>query len=100
MRRRKYQVQMETPLGRRAGMMEVEIENHVVTGYLDVLSHAEPIAGSIQEGGRCCLTGRLITLLNVIPYTATGQITMDSVELLLTGGRNVFRLTGTPIQEP
>lgn len=99
MLRRKYDVQMRTPLGSRSGTLEVEIEKGRVTGSLDVLKHAEPIEGSIDEAGTCCLRGKMITLMSTIPYTATGQMTMDSLELFLRGGRNVFHMTGTPVQE-
>lgn len=99
MSRRKYSILMHTPIGGRAGTLEIQIERNKVRGYLDVLKHSEPFEGNIDENGNCCISGRLITLMNVIPYTATGQIAQDSLDLFLKGGQNVFYVTGTISKE-
>ncbi|MGM9521756.1 MAG: hypothetical protein ACI3VB_04680 [Oscillospiraceae bacterium] len=99
MLRRKYIIQMRTPLGNRSGTLEVQIEKDTVKGYLDVLKHSEPFEGCIDEDGHCCISGKLITLMNIIPYTATGRITLDSLDLSLKGGRNIFSVTGTIFRE-
>ncbi len=91
---RKYRILMQTPIGDRAGTLEVQIEQNKIHGYLDMLNHSEPFVGSIDEEGCCCIRGRLITLMNTIPYTASGHITPDSLHLLLKGGRHLFPITG------
>ena len=90
---------MQTPLGSRSGTLEVQIENSQIRGHLDVLKHLEPFEGNIDENGYCSISGTLVTLMSSIPYTATGQITPDSVRLSLKGGRNLFPITGTIDQE-
>ncbi|MGN0799910.1 MAG: hypothetical protein ACI4NU_05700 [Christensenellales bacterium] len=97
--KRKYQIQMRTPLGNRTGTLEVQIEKNIIKGHLDVLKHLEPFEGNIDENGHCSINGRLVTLMSAIPYTATGQITPDSLHLSLKGGRNLFPITGTVCQE-
>ncbi|MGM9618881.1 MAG: hypothetical protein ACI3W8_03435 [Oscillospiraceae bacterium] len=99
MLRRKYHIQMRTPLGERAGTLEVQIEKDRVRGYLDVLKHLEPFEGNIDESGHCSISGTLVTLMSTIPYTAAGQITADSLHLTLKGGRNRFCVTGTVFRE-
>ncbi len=99
MLRRKYRIQMQTPLGNRSGTLEVQIEKDKIKGHLDVLKHLEPFEGSIDENGRCSISGILVTLMSSIPYTAAGQITPDSLHLSLKGGRNLFPITGTICQE-
>lgn len=97
--RRKYHIQMQTPLGSRSGTLEVQIEKNKIRGHLNVLKHLEPFEGSIDENGYCSISGTLVTLMSSIPYTATGQITPDSLRLSLKGGRNLFPITGTIDQE-
>ncbi|MGN0314247.1 MAG: hypothetical protein ACI4EG_05600 [Fusicatenibacter sp.] len=99
MLRRKYQIQMKTPLGTRTGTMDIQIDKGKLRGHLDVLKRAELLEGNIDENGYCSISGTLVTLMSSIPYTATGQITPDSLCLSLTDGRNVFLLTGTLCQE-
>ncbi|MGN0203534.1 MAG: hypothetical protein ACI4BB_03250 [Coprococcus sp.] len=99
MLKRKYQIVMQTPIGGRAGTLEIQIEQNTISGYMNLLKRSEPFEGSIDENGYCSIRGKLITLMNTIPYTATGQITMDSLDLSLQGGRNRFSVKGTVIKE-
>ena len=48
---RKYRILMQTPIGDRAGTLEVQIEQNKIHGYLDMLNHSEPFVGSIDEEG-------------------------------------------------
>lgn len=95
MLRRKYHIQMQTPLGSRAGTLEVQIDEDKVRGYLNVLKNLNPFEGTIDENGYCSIRGTLVTLMSSIPYTATGQITPNSLSLSLKGGRNLIPITGT-----
>ena len=97
--RRNYQIQMQAPLGSRSGTLEVQIEKNRIRGYLNVLKHLEPFEGNIDENGYCSISGMLVTLMNTIPYTATGQITPESLELSLKGGTNLFSVTGIACRE-
>ncbi|MGN1191391.1 MAG: hypothetical protein ACI4S0_01860 [Dorea sp.] len=97
MLKRKYNILMETPIGDRPGTMEVQIEYGQVNGCLNVLEHSETFEGEIDEQGNCCISGKIITLLNTIPYTATGRIETDTLELALKGKKNIFNITGTRI---
>lgn len=75
-------------------MLEVQIERDRATGRLEILKHREPFDGSVDADGYCRITGRLVTLMQTIPYTATGRMMPDSLSLRLEGGRNIFRITG------
>lgn len=94
MLKRKYHILMHTPIGDRAGTLEIQIDRDKVNGYLNVLKHAEPFEGWIDENGYCHIKGKLITLMNTIPYTATGQILPESLTLSLNGGRSIYNMTG------
>ncbi|MGN0986090.1 MAG: hypothetical protein ACI4OU_06295 [Candidatus Enterenecus sp.] len=92
--KRTYRVLMRTPIGDRWGTMEVQIERNRATGRLNILKRTEPFDGSVDENGDCRLTGRLVTLTQTIPYTATGRILPDSLQLRLEGGRHMFPMMG------
>lgn len=64
--RRKYHIQMQTPLGNRAGTLEVQIEENKIRGHLDVLKHLEPFEGNIDKNGYCSISGTLVTLMSSI----------------------------------
>lgn len=99
MRTGTYQIRMQTPMGERTGTMEVQFEGGSISGRLNLLQHSEPFEGSIGPDGACRISGRLITLMSTIPYTATGRITPEAVELSLQGGRSCFAVTGTACNE-
>lgn len=81
--KRKYHIQMKTQLGIRNGFLEIEIENQTVNGYIHILNHLQSFQGTIDQYGQCTINGWLVTLLNHIPYTATGTISSQSLSLCL-----------------
>lgn len=92
---RKYQVCMHTTIGQRYGTMDVQIEGHAIRGLLNLLQHSEAFFGKIDEVGNCIFSGRMITPMQIIPYTAKGKLTENSLALSLTSGKNAFEMTGS-----
>lgn len=90
-----YNVCMQTPIGKRYGCMNVQAENGRISGTLDILQHSETFCGTIDEGGICEFTGKIITLIHTMPYVATGTITEDSLNISLKCGKSIFELTGS-----
>jgi len=52
----------------------------------------------IDSGGHCRISGNLSTLMQRIPYTATGTIG-EHIELELTSEKSVFSLWGSKAYE-
>lgn len=94
-----YQIQMYTQLGVRKGTMQLQMNHGQINGTMTILKQTEPLQGTMDENGVCHLSGRLVTLLNTIPFTAEGRITDKELELTLTGGTNRFRITGIVLQQ-
>lgn len=94
----RYDLILQTPLGDRKGMMDVCIENGIVNGVMQLLKCEETFRAKIAPNGQCSFNGRLVTLMNTIPYNAVGRITEKEVELSLIGDRESFRLTGKPCE--
>ncbi|MGN1405722.1 MAG: hypothetical protein ACI4WM_05590 [Erysipelotrichaceae bacterium] len=91
---KKYEIMMHTPIGKRYGDIRINIDKEKIKGYITLLSHCEPVNGSIDENGKCILVGRIVTLMNVIPFTATGEIEEDRLFLSLKGRHNSFQIEG------
>lgn len=90
-----YSVVMHTPLGKKYGTLTAVVSDNSVSGWLDVLKHRERFEGRIDNDGNCEIAGKLITLMRTIPFTATGKMTFGEINLQLSDGRNVFKLTGS-----
>lgn len=95
MAERMYEIEMQTPLGIKRGTLKIYIEQDKISGFLDVMNHSEPFAGSIDGEGYCEFTGRMITLMRTIEYKASGKLDEDGLSLALYGERNTFQVIGT-----
>lgn len=90
-----YNVTLTTPVGIRYGYLELNVEQDLISGWLDILNHKSQISGQILKNGTCKLTGTLISLMQNFNYTATGCFNTHSIELLLMGNKNnQYILTG------
>ena len=90
-----YDILLSTSLGKKQGELSTQIENGKIRGYLSLLGHTEPINGEIDENGNCTLAGKLVTLLNTIPFTASGTIRNNSLRLRINGKRGFYEMLGT-----
>lgn len=89
-----YDVALHTLLGKRKGELCAEFENGKISGFLTLLGHTEPITGKIDENGEAVFSGKFITLINTIDFTAMGTVHGDSLQFIIKSGRESFRLTG------
>lgn len=95
-----YDVILHTVIGKRRGTLTARILEDVFQGELYLLNHSEQLTGRISADGSCELSGVLHTLSKQIPFTASGQIRKESLELTLHDGKSTYRLTGiTAIKE-
>lgn len=90
----KYNIRMETPLGLRLGTMSFVTAQYKVSGYLDVLQRSEPFSGEIDRNGNLKISGRIVTLMQTIPYVATGKMSAHSLYLILRGEQGEFEING------
>jgi hypothetical protein len=96
MSQQRYSIVIQTPLGKKNGMLTASISGNLLRGWLYVLQHKEPFEGTIDAEGNCELCGKIITLMRTINYKATGKITPDSLKLSITDNRHVLEIIGTP----
>jgi len=93
-----YDVILETSIGKKYGKMDVSVKDKSIKGILHILKGEEPFEGVIDSGGHCRIRGNLSTLMQRIPYTATGTIG-EHIELELTSEKSVFSLWGSKAYE-
>lgn len=97
--KKKYDIVMKTPLGERYGTIVLNCENNRLFGEIDLLKASQPFAGMVDENGNCSFCGTLISLVRTIAYKAVGKISENAIDLMLTGERNEFHITGIPAKE-
>ncbi|WP_099468732.1 hypothetical protein [Konateibacter massiliensis] len=94
MNQQNYKVILETPLGNRNGILELNISKTKIDGYLYIFKNREPVTGELSSDGSCRLRGKFVTLMSEFYYEATGRIDCDYVDLILHGRSSVFQMKG------
>ena len=90
----RYNVVLDTELGKRNGTMQLSIDGTEVDGFLSLLNSTEPCHGNIGTDGHCNLHGKIVTLLREIVYEATGYICESELVLMLQSEKNTFLMKG------
>lgn len=94
-----FKVCMQVPLGEREGWLRIRERNGVLSGYLDLLGHSEPLSGEIEPDGQCTISGRIRSLVRAMDYTATGTIWEGRVFLIVHTQKAVFQMTGEEVRD-
>ena len=95
MKKMDFRIVMDTEIGKRMGTMQLILDGSHVDGRLNLLGKTVPCAGSIDESGRLCLRGKIITRMNEFAYQAIGILQNQELELTLLSAKNKFYLKGT-----
>lgn len=90
-----YELEMEAPLGRRRGNLELIIEKNWINGYLTMFTRTVPIRSGVLTGNQITFEGEMITVMNRLPYKAKGTISLSGVELTLTTDKGEYPVKGT-----
>lgn len=90
-----YNISMKTLLGLKHGTIELFNRDGVITGFLNILGKHNAFKGTLDKSGVCKFSGNFVTLVQTIPYEATGYADDKRIELDLIGKRYKFHLTGT-----
>lgn len=94
MREYQYDIIMKTPIGKRKGRILVQISGREIEGYLELFGRKEPMAGEIEEDGECSLTGNMVTLMQTIPYLASGYMDEKEIVLIFQTKQQKFQVQG------
>ena len=94
MQETKYNIFMYTPLGKRHGILTITRTENVLSGWLNILKHNNPVEGIVDENGNCKISGSSVTLMHTVPFVAAGKISNGYICLQVQNGQNTFELSG------
>lgn len=94
----RYDLNMQTPLGRRRGKLELIIEKNWINGCLTMFTRTVPIRSSVLTGNQISFEGEMITVMNRLPYKAKGTVSVSGVELTLTTPKGEYPVLGTLVE--
>lgn len=90
-----YDIVVETELGERRGSLALREGAEGCFGTLHLLRSDNEVRGEISADGQVRLIGKIHTLLQNIPFTASGRLDAQQIALTLCCGRRELALRGT-----
>lgn len=84
-----YTLEMETPLGKRQGRLELDLQGASVDGLLTMFTRTTPIQDGSHRGNRIAFRGEMRTLMGPLSYQAEGLLLSNglSLEMITEQGR-------------
>lgn len=76
-----YALEMETPLGRRRGRLELDLQGASVNGLLTMFTRTTPIQDGSHSGSRITFRGEMRTLMGPLAYQAEGTLLSNALAL-------------------
>lgn len=92
---RTYMLEMETPLGKRRGVLNLILLDDSVSGDLTLFTRTAPILKGLRSGDRLTFQGEMRTLVGSLPYQASGTLGEDSLEMEIHTARGHYKVRGT-----
>lgn len=90
----KYDLEMNTPLGKRRGNLKLIVWNNFLNGYLTMFNRTFPIKEGMLDGNEVCFSGDMKTLMNMLPYKAQGNTNVSGITLMIETTRGNYPATG------
>ena len=90
----KYDLEMNTPLGKRRGNLELMVWGDFLNGYLTMFTRTIPIQNGKRDGKQISFSGDMKTLMSTLPYRAQGSINASCLELEFATERGKYPASG------
>lgn len=94
-----YQITMTVPLGERKGSMTVYEDKGILNGTLSILGRNELFSGTLKSNGTCEITGKLVSLLQTMPYQAIGKMNKERIILDIYSGQEKISILGKGVND-
>lgn len=95
----KYDIVLTAPIGDRKGTLTAEIINSKLEGNLFIMKHDNYFCGTIDNYGRCSISGSIKTLPKIVSYDGSGFMDGENLTLTLNIGSRKLIMTGTHASE-
>lgn len=89
-----YDLEMQTPLGRRRGNLELLIEKNWMNGYLTMFTRTIPIRNGVWHGNQISFEGDMKTMTKMIPYKAHGTVMQSGLNMTITTEQGTYPVVG------
>ena len=89
-----YALEMETPLGKRRGVLTLTLRGDNVSGDLTLFTRTAPIQCGHRSGDSLTFQGEMKTLVGVLPYQASGILRQDALEMEISTARGHYPVRG------
>lgn len=89
-----YEIEMNTPLGKRRGNLELMVWDDFLNGYLTMFTRTIPFKKGTRTGNQITFEGDMKTLMKMIPYKASGSLSGSSVVLEIATEQGVYPASG------
>lgn len=66
-------------------------------GWIEIMNHQNPLTGTISEAGEVVLCGEIKTLVDAVPYTATGILRGREISLELNTAYGIYAVAGEEV---
>lgn len=89
-----YALEMQTPLGKRRGVLTLNLRGGRVGGELTLFTRSAPIQSGRRSGDNFTFQGEMKTLVGLLPYQANGTLHEDSLEMEIRTVRGLYPVRG------
>lgn len=86
---------MNTLLGQKKGTIELYDFDNKLHGFLNILNKCNEFSGERNKNGECTLNGKIVTLVQSIPYTAVGYADENEINLDVKCKKYTFQIHGS-----
>lgn len=97
--KRCYEIVIQTQLGKRKGLLNLDVMHEEIEGSFCFLTHTLPVNGKMLSNGNMELFGTFITLQKTHSYHACGMIEDTDIHLKLYEGNHCYQAEGKEIKE-
>lgn len=95
----RYDILLSAPIGDKKGVLTINIFQDKLNGDLVLMKHKNHISGTIDQNGKCIISGTIKTLTKIINYNGSGYIDEQVATLILnTSGGNLI-ISGKAVKE-
>ena len=89
-----YVLEMETPLGKRRGILNLILLGDSISGELTLFTRTTPILEGHHIGDSLTFQGEMRTLVGALPYQASGTLGEDTLEMEISTARGHYAVRG------
>lgn len=90
-----YRIVLHTDIGERIGKLKVSVTEGKLKGLLCLLGKETECTGTIDDNGKCTISGTLKTLKNQVSYIATGYLRSTGLLLTMKCKTRTYKLDGS-----